>query len=199
MTPEQIQAEHDRLEALLDAARAPWSLRAKLIVGACVAALLVLGAVAFWPAKPIHEDVAPAPMVRQADQSVIAERAPDAHPPPRHSIPRGYVEERREAITVMPAPGASSVEVDLSLVRKGDERRVIASSPDGTVVSAIDIPIEPALIPPPPKPWVAGLAYGTDHSVGVWLERDVGRLRVGAEVSKGAGKPRAEIRVGVAF
>jgi hypothetical protein len=200
MTPEEIQAAEDHFKQLLAEARAPWSLRAKLIVGGCVAALLVLAAIAFWPAKPIHEDVAPAPMVRQTDQSVIAERAPDAHPPAaRHTIPRGYVEERREAITVTPAPAASSVEVDLSLVRKGDERRVIASSPDGTVISAIDIPIEPALIPPPPKPWAAGLAYGTDHSVGVWLERDVGRLRVGAEVSKGAGKPRAEIRVGVAF
>jgi hypothetical protein len=200
MTPEELQAAEDRFKRLLEEARAPWSLRIKLIVGGCIAALLVLAAVAFWPAKPIHEDVAPAPMVRQADQSVIAERAPDAHPPAaRHIIPRGYVEERRETITVAPAPAASSVEVDLSLVRKGDERRVIASSPDGTVVSAIDIPIEPALIPPPPLKWAAGLGYTTQREVGVWVERDIGRLRVGAEVLKGAGAPRAEIRIGVAF
>jgi hypothetical protein len=199
MTPEETAAV-DHFHQLLDEARAPWSLRVKLIIGACIAVLVVLALVAFWPAKPIHEDVTAAPQVRQADQSVIAERAPDAHPPPaRHIIPRGYVEERRQSITVAPAPAASSVEVDLSLVRKGDERRVIASSPDGTILQAIDIPIEAALIPPPPKRWAAGLGYSTEREVGVWLERDIGRLRVGAEVSKGAGKPRAEIRVGVAF
>lgn len=175
------------------------SLRQLELLGivALVAALL---AFAFWPAAPIHENVAPAPQVRQVDGSVIAERAPDAKPAPApHVIPRGFHEERRESIVVTPAPAASSVEVDLSLVRNGDERRVIASSPDGQVIRALDIPIDPAPIPPPPKPWAAGLAYGTDHAVGVWLERDVGRLRVGAEVAKGAGRPRAEIRVGVAF
>jgi hypothetical protein len=184
------------------AARAPWARverAAEVLLLACVAAL---GAWAGYKLTPhaVHEDVTAAPAVRQDDGSMIAARAPDAHPPaPRHIIPKGYTEERREAIVVTPAPAASSVEVDLSLVRNGTERRVIASSPDGQVVSAIDIPIEPALIPPASKPWAAGLAYGTDHSVGVWIERDVGRLRLGVEVAKGAGAPRAEVRVGMAF
>lgn len=167
--------------------------------------LLILVAIGFlaWgllPAPPVHEDVAPAPQVTQADNSVIAARAPDAHPPaPRHIIPKGYVEERREAIVVTPAPAASSVEVDLSLVRSGDQRRVIASSPDGQVVSAIDIPIEPALLPPAPLPWAAGLSYGTNRSVGVWVDRDIGsRLRVGASVQRMSdGKAEAQLRVGV--
>lgn len=177
------------------------TLRTRLIAAGLFLAVVAFLAVAFWPAKPIHEDVTPAPQVVQADHSVIAARAPDAHPPaPRHIIPRGYVEERREAIVVTPAPAASSVEVDLSLVRNGTERRVIASSPDGQVVSAIDIPIEPALIPPAPKPWAAGLAYGTDHAVGGWVERRIGERGVlGIEIAKGAGKPRAEIKVGIAF
>lgn len=183
------------------AAFAGWSWRAKLeMIGALLVLVAAVLTWALWPAKPVHEDVTPAPQVIQADHSVIAARAPDAHPPaPRHIIPKGYTEERREAIVVTPAPTASSVEVDLSLVRNGTERRVIASSPDGQVVSAIDIPIEPALIPPAPKPWAAGLAYGTDRAVGVWLERDVGRMRLGVEVAKGAGHPRAELRVGVRF
>lgn len=170
-------------------------------------ALLVIGllAFAFWPAAPIHEDVTPAPQVVQADHSVIAERAPDATPPPApHQIPKGFHEVRRDTVTVAPAPAAAAsgcppVRVDLSLVRNGSDQRVIASSPDGQVVSAIDVPIEAAIVPPPPRPWAAGLAYGTDRAVGVWLERDVGRLRVGAEVSKGIGPPRAEVRLGVAF
>jgi hypothetical protein len=66
-------------------------------------------------------------------------------------------------------------------------------------VSAIDIPIEAGLVPSPPKVWAAGLSYGTERDVGVWLERDLGRIRLGAEVAKGAGRPRAELRVGVSF
>lgn len=149
---------------------------------------------------PIPENTAPAPMVRQADHSVIAERKPDPHPKPApHKIPAGYVEERRESVHVAPDPSKTDVQIDLSLVRKGDERRVIASTPDGTIVSAVDIPIEPAMIPPPPLKWAAGMSYSSDRQTGLWLERDIGRLRLGAEVSKGQGKPRAELRVGVSF
>ncbi len=171
------------------------------IVGvlAIVAAVL---AWALWPPAPVHEIVTPAPQVRQADGSVIAQRAPDPKPaPPRHVLPKGAVEERRESIVVAPAPAASSVEVDLSLVRMPDNgRRVIASSPDGTVVSALDIPIEPGLVPLPPKPWAAGLSYGTDHSVGVWIDRDVGKLVLGAQLARQQdGRVQAQLRAGVRF
>lgn len=163
-----------------------------------VAALL---AFAFWPAKPVQEVVTAAPQVVQADHSFVVQRAPDAHPaPPAHIIPKGGVEVRRETFVAAPAAGASSVQVDLSLVRMPDNgQRVVASSPDGTIVSALDIPIEPVLLPPPSKKWAAGLAYSTQREVGVWVERDVGRLRFGAEVAKGIGPPRAEVRVGVTF
>lgn len=177
------------------------SLRTRLIAAGLFVAVAAYLGFAFWPAKPVHEDVTPAPQVIQADHSVIAARAPDAHPPaPRHIIPKGYVEERREAIVVAPAPAASSVEVDLSLVRNGAERRVVASSPDGQVVSAIDIPIEPALIPPAPKPWAAGLSFDTRHAVGVWLDRDVGRTVIGVALSRlPDGKTEAQVRVGMRF
>lgn len=150
---------------------------------------------------PVPEVITPAPAVVQADHSTIVKRAPDAHPkPPPHMLPKGAVEERRDTFVAAPAAGASSVQIDLSLVRMPDNgRRVVASSPDGTIVSALDVPIEPGLIPPKPLKWAAGLGYTSDREVGVWLERDVGRLRIGAEVLKGAGAPRAEIRVGVAF
>jgi hypothetical protein len=73
-------------------------------------------------------------------------------------LPRGAVRERAARIVATPAAGASSVEVDTELVRVGNQRRLIVSSPDGAIDTAVDIPIEPALIPPPPKPWAAGLA-----------------------------------------
>lgn len=171
-------------------------------------ALLVVGllAFAFWPAAPVHEDLTAAPQVVQADHSVIAERAPDAAPPPAsHIIPKGFHEVRRDIVTVAPAAAAAAsgcppVRVDLSLVRNGSDQRVIASSPDGQVVSAIDVPVEAAIVPPPPKPWAAGLAYGTDHAVGVWLERDVGRLVLGAQLARAPdGRVQAQLRLGARF
>jgi len=179
-----------------------WSLRTKIeLVAVALAAVAAVLVWALWPPKPVHELDTPAPQVRQADRSVVAERAPDAHPPaPRHIIPQGFHEERRESVVIAPAPAASSVEVDLSLVSNGTERRVVASSPDGEVIKAIDIPIEPALLPPPPKPWAAGLSYDTRHAVGIWLERDVGRLVVGGALSRlPDGRAEAQVRVGVRF
>ena len=167
--------------------------------------VVVVAAAGLWwvthePA-PVPEVIAAAPAVVQADRSIVVQRAPDAHPrPPPHQLPKGAVEERRETFVAAPAAGASSVQIDLSLVRMPDNgRRVIASSPDGTIVSALDVPIEAGLVPPPPHKWAAGLAYSTERETGIWLERDLGRFRLGAEVAKGAGRPRAELRVGVTW
>jgi hypothetical protein len=179
-----------------------WTLRSKL--EALFALLVLVAAVlvwALWPAKPVLENVAPAPQVQQTDGSVVAQRAPDVHSaPPPHIIPKGFHEVRREAVVVAPAPAASSVEVDLSLVSDGTQQRVVASSPDGQVIKALDIPIQPVLMPPPAKPWAAGLSYDTRHAVGVWVDRDVGRLVVGAALSRlPDGKTEAQLRVGVRF
>jgi hypothetical protein len=170
------------------------------------AALLIAGVLAWaeWPQAPRLEVATPAPQMRQADGSVLAERAPPAAdrplPPAPHILPRGAREERRERVIVAPAPAASTVEVDLSLVRQGAERRVVASSPDGQVLHAIDIPIDPVPPPPADRSWAAGLSYSTQHAVGVWLDRDVGRLRLGAELDRQAdGRVQAMLRVGVRF
>jgi hypothetical protein len=154
---------------------------------------------ALWPAKPAPERVEARPQVTQHDGSVIAATAPPGPrlPPPRHVIPKGYTEERRESVVIAPTPAASSVEVDLSLVRGEHDRRMITSSPDGTVLSAVDIPIDPAPLPPPEKPWAAGLSYGSDRAVGVWVERDLGRLRAGLEVERSAVATTARVRLGV--
>lgn len=183
---------------------APWTGRLKLAL-ALLAVMLIAAGGAWLGYKltphSVPEVVTAAPAQTQVDGSQVVQRAPDAHPrPPPHVLPKGAVEERRDTFVAAPAAGASSVQIDLSLVRMPDNgRRVVASSPDGTIVSALDVPIEPGLVPPTPRPWAAGLSYGTDRAVGIWLERDVGRLRLGVEVAKGAGAPRAEVRVGVSF
>lgn len=133
--------------------------------------LLAVGASMHWyftrptPQDQVHETVTP--QIRQADDSVKAARVPipeKSKPPAPHIIPKGSKEERRITITVKPAtpkrdhvpfkPEADGqclipdtyvcppVTVDLSIVRNTKGREVIASSPDGTILTAINMPFE---------------------------------------------------------
>ncbi|HBG31019.1 MAG TPA: hypothetical protein DDW98_10375 [Gammaproteobacteria bacterium] len=143
------------------------------------------------------EVIEPAPEVRQADGSVVLERDPEpASEPAPHTIPRGHVEERRISVQVQPdvstnrtnldaAPTCECrpVRVDLSLARDTEGgRRVIASSPDGRVLGGLDVPIVQTMLVTPPK-WSAGISYDPfDGTPGAWIERDYGRIRVGADL-----------------
>lgn len=114
---------------------------------------------------------------------------------PRHIIPRGAKLEREMSVTVKPkarpfdnktsCPPCPPVTVDMSLVKMPDNtRRVIASSPDGDVVGGLDIPIEPGK-PPDEKKWAVGLTASVTSGMGfgVFVDRDMGPFRVGAEVN----------------
>ncbi|MDQ7989004.1 MAG: hypothetical protein REI09_05150 [Candidatus Dactylopiibacterium sp.] len=166
---------------------------------------------------PQPEVISPAVAQSQPDGSVVAARAPASSPAAAgkapHQIPRGAVEERRVSVTVKPhapAPGAgqsspaepASVRVDLSLIRQGEGRRVVASSPDGDIVGALDVPIEPALMPVS-RPWAAGLSCepsNCQRTPGAWVDRDLGRVRLGAEVLRQPdGRTAVRARAGWAW
>jgi hypothetical protein len=65
---------------------------------------------------------------------------------------------------------------------------VLVSSPDGTILDGIDIPVDPG--PPQPRllKWAAGVVYGStawgDTAKGVFLDRDFAFLRTGAELTR---------------
>lgn len=172
------------------------------------------GALAYWAMKkygPQPEVVTPEVAVEQPTTSesphgsVILERKPNKKPQKApHIIPRKAVEERRVSVTVQPTDETCPpVTVNLSTVRQGDGRRVIASSPDGKVIKSLDIPIEKALMPPKPLLWAAGVSYGlAGDSPGLWVERDLGkRVVVGADVYglENSGGMELRVRVGVRF
>ncbi|WP_104228452.1 hypothetical protein [Solimonas fluminis] len=175
--------------------------------------ILVAAALAFsaWFGWWMRGDLAPrpevtaaAPAVRQEDGSLVAAREPHAKPPPApHALPMGSREERRISATVSPAkPDCPPVRLDLSLVRDdAGGRRMVASSPDGEVIQALDMPIEAAFLPPPARPWAAGVSWAPREELGgVWIERDLGRLRVGADIEEaGGGELQARVRVGWRF
>lgn len=149
---------------------------------------------------PVREDVSYKPEVRQTDGSVVAARVPDATPPKApHIIPKGAKEVRRIKVAVQPTqPDCEPVAVSLSLVEQDGGQRVIASTDNGLILSAIDTPIVPALMAPPQRLWAGGASYNPiTRRAGVWVERDIARLRVGADVMQGeTGDLTAMVRVG---
>ena len=127
--------------------------------------------------KPVATVEVAMPAARQADGSLILERAPDAKAVPAQQIPKGAKVERIERIQVRAssAPAAataptngsgqpvaaltpalpSTTTVDLTLLRMPDDtQRVVASSPDGTIVGGVDIPVSSA--PREPKSTAIG-------------------------------------------
>lgn len=169
---------------------------------------------------PKAENIAPAAAQSQSDGSVVLARDPAASAPadaakPKAEIPKGATLERQVSVTVKPrasikipatatTPASTQecppVTVDMSLIRQGDGRRVIASSPDGTVIGGIDVPIEAGTIPAN-RPWAAGLSCEASRdcgkTLGVWIDRDLARVRVGAELHRqDTGSVQARVRVG---
>jgi hypothetical protein len=164
--------------------------------------------------RPISTQEPPAPAVRQSDGSLILERKPDPAPQPKQQIPRRAKVERVAAVTVQPdapAPEAGKpcppVTVDLTLIREPDgARRILASSPDGRVVGGLDVPVGPITPPAPAKRWAAGLSWSPiDRTSGIWIERDLRRVRLGVEINQAggvhtsAGGLDARVRIGIAF
>lgn len=173
---------------------------------AAVACLAALATWYFMQPKPVVET--PAAAVEQPDGSVVVERKPDATAKPKQAVPKGAKVERVGSITVKPAATPDHpVTVDWSLVRLGDNsKRVVASSPDGQVIGGVDIPVETAEPPPPPKLWAAGISYNpSQQTPGVWIERDVGRVRLGVDINQirpviaGPSDIEARLRLGVTF
>lgn len=164
------------------------------IIIAMLLALLVVGGI--WIISPKHVIETPAAEIKQADGSIVVARKPDAKAKPKHQVPKGSKVERIEQVTVQGETPAEitactavkcpPVTVDMTLVRMPDNtKRVVASSPDGQIVASVDIPVEAVVPPPEPKEWAAGISLNpVQQTAGVWIERDIWRVRVGAELNQ---------------
>ena len=169
--------------------------------------------------------------VRQQDGSVIIKRDPEAKPEHRNEVPKGAEVERETKVTVslgqsqgetigtlgtppeardLSAVATGKVRIYLTLVRMPDgTRRVIASSPDGTIdSSSIDIPMAPVTkLEPKTLNWSAGGVFGKDQdggkSVGVFVDRRIGWAVAGAELARVTSKQLqgwdVRLRFGISF
>lgn len=177
--------------------------KTNLSIAAAVALViytLLVGWYLYGPKAPVPETYAPE--TRQADGSLALERKPSATAKPKHQVPTGFKVERVIEVTVQPMEPAKAgepcppVQVDLSLVKMPDDsRRVIASSPNGEVISGVDIPVEPVRSQRIPV-WAAGVtANPIDKVYGVFLDRDLGPFRLGAELNQVDTDAGMEFRV----
>lgn len=149
---------------------------------------------------PKPENIVPVAAESLPSGAVVLERVPKKSAKPKKP---GTKVDREISVTVQPdAPASQPVTVDLQLVKEGDGRRVIASSPDGQIIAGMDVPIEQGLIPIN-RPWAAGLSCDPTNckqTPGVWLERDLGRFRVGIEATRQSdGKMNSRAKVGWVF
>lgn len=95
-------------------------------------------------------------------------------------VVRIKVQSKASVVDSTPCP---SVNLDLGIVKMPDDtHRVIATTPDGEIVGGVDIPIQ-ATVPVKSLKWAAGALYAPqEEAYGAFLDRDVGPLRLGAEV-----------------
>ncbi len=180
-----------------------------------------------WKPRRIVET--PAVEVRNKDSSLTLERRPDPSARPSHSTPSGVL-ERVVRITVkgdsfpvtdtlwLPAPKDSvprgtpepiirtvlvdppPLEIELSLVREGNQmRRVTASVKGGKVLGGIDIPVESATPLTLPR-WAAGATYEREsRTYGAFATRDIGPVRIllAADLPRANAGVTARVGVGL--
>lgn len=176
------------------------------VVGALICALVVVSGCLWLKYRPsLQITETPAAAARQSDGSLLLERKPDAKAKPMHAMPNGGKAERKVSVDVQPARADCPIcTVDLTLVRMPDDtRRVVASSPTGEVLGGLDVPIVPLKIAKD-YPWAIGGSRGTGSEAwGLWVDRDIARIRIGGEVNKTGvsvdGDDRYEARIKLGF
>lgn len=133
--------------------------------------------------------------------SITVQPRPVSSAPPEPTPPRPPGNVQAEAA---PAPPCSceDVTVDLGLIRMPDgTRRVTARARGGELLGGVDVPVisrAPARV----ARWAAGLTVSVDMSqrraLGAFVDRDLGPLRLGFEVSQRDGGT-ATLRAGIKF
>lgn len=157
--------------------------------------------------------------VRQGDGSLIIKRVVDTIVEPAQIITKNVYVDRVVQVVVVDTTKRTpflndknqyecppcTTTVDLTLVRdkKTNMARVIASSPDGTVVSGIDVPMNAPVVSKD-HPWSVGVVGSYDvinntNRVGAYIDRKLGPFRVGAELGGWKNQAYIGTKLGINF
>lgn len=158
----------------------------------------------------------PAAEVRLKDGTTWGKRdasAPVTQPAP--TLPKGSTRSRTAEVVVRVKPKTTeqpgqacpqvtcpdvALRLDTATAEDGSSRLAGLISEDGEIVSLNDHPVAPAVMSRS-LPWAAGATYTKElEAAGAFLERDVGRLRIGGSLAYGQeAKLVTEIRLGIRF
>ena len=139
-----------------------------------------------WLHKPKAVIEKPAPAVRQADNSLVAEKQINPEAKPKQIVPKGAKVERVGTVKVQPKSLQSDpdkftkpcppIGVDWSLVRNKDgSRSMVTSSEDGTVTEATDVVVETNSSTS--SKWSLGVA-GSSDGYAALVTHEIGRMPV---------------------
>lgn len=156
------------------------------------------------PTKPPHE--LPRGSREERRVSVVVKPGPGrvVHDTVQVPAPDHVSQPGKMVDSIMEHCECPPVQVDLSLVRMPDKtRRVIASSPDGKILSGVDVPLEVASAPKIPAWTISAVAEMDANGIrpGAFLQRRLGPFVAGggAFVDPGLRRPGAIVTFGVTF
>lgn len=156
------------------------------------------------PARPPHE--LPRGSREERRVSVVVQPGPGrvVHDTVQVPAPDHVSQPGKMVDSVVERCDCPPVQVDLSLVRTPDKtRRVIASSPDGKILSGVDVPLEAASAPRIPTWTLSAVAVADPDGIrpGALLQRRLGPFVVGgsAIVDPGLRRPGAIATIGVTW
>lgn len=163
----------------------------------------------FWHSKPLPIEAAAPAIVLPKSNALVVERKPSEPVPEQvkaavKELGKGAKLERAVKLTVQPKgeTDCKKVDLELGIVRMPDEtQRVIARSDDGEIVGGVDIPIAAQPLPRNLK-WSAGGAYDVaERRYGIYIDRDFGPFRIGADIMRRTEETglTAIVRVGIRF
>lgn len=131
---------------------------------------------------PLH------PLPKQAPGTIL--NTPDR---PAITVSSGLIEQ---CLALLQCP-AQTVDGALATT-PGGQLDLVLSSPRGQVQSAVLAPeISPLLAPQ--HPWASGLVFAGSGRYGLFLDRDLGPLRLGVEAGQGRGGNSLQARIGWRF
>lgn len=150
----------------------------------------------------VIEQAAPAvsipPTPTSPHGAVMLARTTGEHSKPAQALPKGATVQRISQVTVKPKDCAP-VTIDTTIVKDKTGQRIITSSPDGEITGGFDMPTQ-TMIATIVRHWAAGATYGSDRTYGAFVDRDFGRIRVGAEVQQlQTGGMGGRIKLGFTF
>ena len=137
--------------------------------------------------------------VVQADGSTVLERVPSA-PVNTPELPKGATVTRQTSVTVKPKqPDCEPVTVEITTIKTDDGQRAIAKTDSGTIIGGVDIPVTFDFAPKQHK-WAVGAVYTSDKKYGIFIDRDLGFVRLGVSVNQTAhGTLSGQLRAGIVF